>query len=119
MMRIALERSEYELGDIVRGSALWTPEAGESPRAFYVRLGWRTEGRGSAHEATLWEQRVPPTGMPMEIPFAVPFPPDWPPSYDGNLIRVIWELVAGLDVALRGDPTERVVLRLLPRRLPQ
>ena len=117
MMQIALDRYEVELGDVVRGSATWTPEAGESPRAFYVKLRWRTEGRGTPHEATLWEQRATPTGAPPQIPFAVPLPTDWPPSYDGSLIRIIWEVVAGLDIALRADPTEKEVFSVAPRRL--
>ena len=119
MIQIALERYEVELGDVLRGTATWMPEAGESPRTFYVKLRWRTEGRGTTQEATLWEQRATPTGAPIQIPFAVPLPLDGPPSYDGNLIRIIWELVAGLDVAMRADPTETERLVVRARRLAE
>ncbi len=119
MIQIALNQQQFQLGDPVRGTATWTPESGEAPRAFFVTVGWRTEGRGTDHREILWQQRVPPTGMPIQIPFELLLPLDGPTTYNGHMIRIIWEVTAGLDVPLRRDPGEIAVLSVAPRRLPE
>ena len=117
MIQLSIERTQLQLGEAVRGVALWTPEAGENPRHVFAKVLWRTEGRGIVNTATLWEQRVPAAGLPIQIPIDVALPLDGPISYDGNLLRILWEVVVGLDLPMRKDPEERVRLLVLPRSI--
>lgn len=119
MIQLSLNRTQLQLGEAVQGNASWTPESGENPRNFYVKLQWRTEGRGTVNSAIVWEQKVPAMGMPLQIPINASLPVDGPVTYNGNLIRIIWEVIAGLDVAMRQDPVEVQMLTVMPRQLVQ
>lgn len=117
MIQIQIDQEEAMVGERVTGRVLWQPE-GEVPRALTVRVGWRTEGRGSTATGTIWEQRVPSPSAPMQIPFDAAIPLDGPISYDGRLIRILWEASVQLDLPLRADPVERQRFVVWPRPVP-
>jgi hypothetical protein len=95
MLNLTLQQSELRIGDHLTGYVQWT---GNQPaKEIKLIIQWRTEGRGSIDEAKLHAMILPPEGghFSFQIPSTAPY------SYDGQLIRIIWEVksiakIAGL-----------------------
>lgn len=104
------------VGDRVSGHATWRPQTQGSPRELRVSLCWRTEGRGDTDRATVAELRLPIVGGDStSLPFDFTVPPDGPVTYNGKLLRIIWEIVVQLDVAMSRDPRIMEPLVVVPR----
>ena len=87
-------------------------EKGLRARAVRLSLKFSTEGRGDTHQKTLHTFEFPlgDDGR-LDESFVFEVPADAPISYDGSLIRVVWEIEARIDLKLARDPkTERTVL---------
>lgn len=85
-------------------------------RAVRVSLGWFTEGRGDKDHGTVAEAEVPTDqygALAMQVPLWVPG--DSPVSYDGRLIRVLWEIEIRTDTRLAIDPVISVPVLVVPR----
>jgi hypothetical protein len=86
MLNLTLKQSELRIGDRLTGYVQWT---GNQPaKEIKLMIQWRTEGRGSIDEAKLHEMILPPEGgrFSYQIPITASY------SYDGQLIRIIWEV---------------------------
>lgn len=120
MITIQLDETTVSPGARVKGSAVWTPDRQVSPRELRISAEWRTEGRGSTSSGKGGELRFPagPQGFmpPVQLPFELVLPPDGPLSYDGKLIRVIWELVVRVDLPWASDEVARQTLQVVPRQ---
>lgn len=107
------------VGGRVTGQVTWTPESARQPRGIKVMLRWRTEGRGSVDQRVVAETIVPAgqavAGLPMQVPFDLPLPPDGPVSYNGQLIRVIWEVRVEIDEAWAINEKFHAPLVVVPR----
>ena len=83
-------------------------EKPDAIRGIRLELRYFTEGRGSTNSEHL-------SSMVIEIDtsqnaierFEIPVPENAPISYDGQLIRVLWEIKATIDIA-RGSDYNRV-----------
>ena len=106
-------------GAQVAGQVIWTPEGEKQPRGIKVSLRWRTEGRGSTDMLTVAELESPVTvasaGMPVQVPFSLNLPIDGPVSYNGNLIRIIWELCVEIDLPWAFNEQAQQQLIVVPR----
>ena len=117
MIQIDLHDAVVTLGSTVRGQVLWDPSE-KAPDSLTVELRFRTEGRGTEDVGVVAGTERTFTGDPtmtapwMEFEFELPI--DAPVTYDGNLIRVIWEVDARLDVAWARDPKATAELTVLP-----
>jgi hypothetical protein len=84
-----------ELGGWFQGQLIYSPTAGEAGRAdgLRVRLRYRTDGRGDTDRGVVVEQRYPlQAETASSTPFRVPVAPNVPISYDGELIKLRWQL---------------------------
>ncbi|MFM1841715.1 MAG: hypothetical protein RLZZ490_448 [Cyanobacteriota bacterium] len=98
MITLELNQDQFFPGQMVRGDCYW--QAPEETRSCSAKLsiGWRTEGRGDV-EHNWFTQTI--TLVPqMAVPFEWEIPLNVPLSYDGELIRILWEVVV---VSQRGD----------------
>jgi len=81
-------------------------------RAVRLVLRYRTEGRGDTdrQDVSNLELELEPHGG-LNTAFSLPVPPNGPVSYDGRMLRVLYEIEARVDVKLARDPKiERPVL---------
>lgn len=120
---IEIDNDVVEVGATVSGRIQRWPSDGDDNskkigkiQAVRVKVSWRTEGRGDRARATVGEITIPAAEFGQASgSFSVPIPPNSPISYDGSLIRVIWELEARTDRKLARDPKNSYRLLVVPR----
>ena len=121
MITITLDRRDYVVGDRVTGHVLWNPSSQSNPRGIIVMAQWRTEGRGDSTSDIVAELRADagPTGFtpPVQLPFELTLPSDGPISYNGKLIRVIWEIIVRIDLPMALDTRHKEMFYVFPRQL--
>lgn len=108
-LAIKLANDVAEVGGIFRCELKRRPNDGESNengkvRAVRLTLRMRTEGRGSEDRTDYVTEEIPVDEFGMasaKIDLIVPS--NAPISYDGSLIRVLWQIEARTDVALARD----------------
>jgi hypothetical protein len=119
VITITLDRNVLTAGETVAGTATWQPDRPVNPRAIVISAAWRTEGRGDTSRGHAGEVRFPvgPEGFPplVTLPFQFVLPPDGPISYDGKIIRILWELVVRIDLPMAVDETYAVPFQVLAR----
>jgi hypothetical protein len=81
------------LGDTLVGNCQWLPDGKDGKKTAHLLVGWRTEGRGDIDQQTFYETDLEPQ---TPTRFSVQIPLNAPPSYDGELLRIIWEVAVGL-----------------------
>ena len=115
MMRIHLSSEQFEVGSILKGQVTWTPEKESKPRGLRVAMAWRTEGRGNRKEATCGETErtdMAP-GSEVTLPFEFHVPLEGPVSYDGKLMKIIWEIIVQVDLPFARDEIEKKEIRVV------
>ncbi len=107
-----LSRTPLDGGGSVDSSNL--PMGAE--RSIRVALIMRTEGRGDVDQRTIAEVGVELDRFgSASTPFSLRVPPDGPISYDGRLIRVVWEIAAITDRKLAFDKRTSAPVVVVPR----
>ena len=118
MLTIQLDNMTFTVGGRVSGSALWTPNTTVTPRQIRVSAIWKTEGRGDKSTGTADELRLEPGPQgftpPVTIPFALYLPADGPISYDGKILRIMWQIVARIDLPWAKDEIAEQPFRVVP-----
>lgn len=113
MINFNLYSDTLEVGSELKGSCIWTPDTQEKDKALKLTIGWRSEGRGDVDKEILHETEIKPserTYFKCKIPIAGPI------SYDGQLLRIIWEIAIYHPKWLeRKDILETQVFRVIPR----
>jgi len=118
MFFIQINEPYVQVGDTVHGSVEWR-SSGTVPRAIIIAAQWRTEGRGDVSRGKAGEMRAPYdpssplSGVP--IPFAFTIPAEGPVSYDGNMLRIIWEITAQADLPMMPDEKGALAFRVAVR----
>lgn len=122
---IQLESETICPGDLLSGSLIWqSPEGDQVPRKAIASLGWHTEGWGNTDQRTVQKRSFhvdPLHSSSQPIPFAFQIPDNAPITYDGALIRIIWELHVCLywtvlSLPLRKGPQEQTCrIYVVPR----
>lgn len=116
MIRVEIPSGPVEVGATLKGQVTWTPDGDAKPRGLRVTLGWRTEGKGNKKEGTCDETErtdIAP-GSTVTLPFEFHVPIDGPVSYDGKLMRIIWEVMARVDLPFTRDEMEKREIRVVP-----
>ena len=113
MINFYLYSDTLEVGSELKGSCIWTPDTQDKDKPLKLTIGWRTEGRGDVDKEILHETELKAserTYFKCKIPIAGPI------SYDGQLLRIIWEIVVSRSKWLgRKDILETQVFRVVPR----
>ncbi|KAB8139979.1 hypothetical protein F8S13_25860 [Chloroflexia bacterium SDU3-3] len=118
MFFIQINDPYVQVGNTVQGTVEWR-SSGTVPRAIIIAAAWRTEGRGDVSLGKAGELRVPYdpsrplSGVP--IPFAFDIPAEGPVSYDGKMLRIIWEIVAQADLPMMADEKSALAFRVAVR----
>jgi hypothetical protein len=115
MIALSLDRWEVEAGTLLPVRVRWAPDTRKMLCPLVVKVGWRTEGRGDVERETVHEARRAIKGE--ECLISLPIPSEGPLSYDGKLIRIIWEVSAAPEPGDVGEPAPAVsaVFRVVPR----
>lgn len=100
------ERGCFLLGETMEGALVIEAHDRVNCRGVNAELVWCTSGKGDPEEHTIWSSRVhegplEPGSHRYEFRIALP---DGPACYDGELINLVWELRAWVDLAFRRDP---------------
>lgn len=111
---------EIEAGGVVTGRLIVRPDAAVKVQGSSVSLQWRTEGRGDKESRAVATVDLGALGElgPMQersFPFEFRVPEEGPMSYDGKLVRILWEVKAHLDVPWAVDEREAFPVRVIAR----
>lgn len=116
-MNVKFQGEDLETGETLHGVLTWIPEKDGNIKGIAVSFGWRTEGRGdttSDRVATMALAGGPVhAGQAVRCPFALPVPVLAPPSYDGSILRIIWELAIAIDIPWAIDARTTVPVQVL------
>lgn len=111
MIDINLEQTEVEAGGNLAGTLIWQNPENRTPKAASVSIHWYTEGRGTRNYKAAREISLDPeqlmSAKEREIPFSLEIPEDGPISYNGSLIRVIWELEVSISLSVSAASQQR------------
>ena len=109
----------FEPGSALQARVQITPQEQVKHRAIRVAVEWHTEGYGNkdhedalvtflAHDGVL----QPGTPVYQQVSFTLP---DQPWSYAGNLINIVWQVKATIDIAMGKDIEAAQTFILAPR----
>lgn len=119
MIQIRFENETVELGNEIVGQVSVSPNRKQLPKEIEIAAKWRTEGRGERDRGTVgtlspelenltWLTR-------QQFPFRFTIPDNVPISYDGDLIRFLWEVEVKLKFGWLKSQTEMAAFRVLPK----
>lgn len=94
MITIQLEQDVVTVGDRISGHLTYpdTP----IPQQVTIQLYWYTEGRGTRDTGTVQTITLTPKEFDPGYPigFSLDVPSDGPVTYNGSLLRILWEVRA-------------------------
>ena len=106
-------------GDVLRGTVRITPDTDTRCNHLWLRLVWRTEGRGDEDSARAAEldvfQGQLRTGTAGEFPFEFLLPRE-PWSYAGHYVTIVWSIDVDVDVPWAVNARHRQVFICAPDR---
>jgi hypothetical protein len=98
MIHLTLDQHTVAAGHSLSGTLIYqqTSSRQHAPDRTTLELRWYTEGRGTCDRQTIHSLTLNPeklaTGVP--IPFTLKIPDEGPITYNGSLLRIIWEVQA-------------------------
>lgn len=107
MIHIEVLARQFECGDTVIGSCAWAVE--KAPRSVRVMLEYYTEGRGDEDRRAVATKNLTATEEG-DASFEFKLPTGGPVSYNGDLIRVIWQVRVLCDLPWASDSEETAVI---------
>jgi hypothetical protein len=110
-------QNSWPVGGTIQGRVRCLPAEAMKTRGVRVGVRWRTEGRGTtdegfADELVLHEGDLR-AGQEYDWPFELELG-EGPISYEGNLIRIVWEVVVTVDLPWSHDVEEKLSISVLP-----
>jgi hypothetical protein len=91
------------------------PDQASSVRAVRLELWYWTEGRGTKDRRTVSELHYPASdGVQLATRFTLPVPWEVPISYDGDMIRVRWQIRAVVNRSWKTDHSTGVDVVVAP-----
>lgn len=116
-LNVQLQCEDLEVGETLHGVMTWVPEKDGSVKGITMSFGWRTEGRGDTTSGRVSTTALAggpvKAGQAVRCPFALPVPVLAPPTYDGNILRIIWELNIAIDIPWATDARTSVPVLVL------
>ena len=107
MIEVRLDRETVAVGDTLAGTLLWRSPNDKLPNdklptEARVTIGWYTEGRGTRNRLTAREIFLDldrsTSARGFSRPFSLEVPQEGPITYNGALIRIIWELQVHIEM---------------------
>lgn len=122
MIDVHLSSTAIAAGETLSGTLTWNAPNAKVPKKATISIGWVTEGRGTRDRRTVQEVALDPNqlassqGVP--IPFSLQIPPEGPITYNGSLIRIIWEMKVLIDLPglFARDDKQSWQVEVLPRQ---
>ncbi|MEL7034584.1 MAG: hypothetical protein AAFO04_03035 [Cyanobacteria bacterium J06592_8] len=87
MLTIQLQEDLLEVNQLLSGRFYWTGD--KTPKQINLTVSWRTQGRGTVDSETIYSNSF--TELTASD-FSCKLPALGPISYDGQILRVIWEV---------------------------
>jgi hypothetical protein len=100
-------------GDWLEGRCQWFPEPNDRNKKAILTVGWRTEGRGNVDQKVIQELAIQPEES---TSFRCQIPCDAPCSYDGELIRIIWEVKVEIKGRFKSKSTSEIFQVVPPKK---
>ena len=118
MIEVALSQEKVRNGERVTGTVTWRAEGSKTPRKLELICRWRTEGKGDKHQEVIADEAHTELEGRSEavVSFDFPIPLEGPISYDGKLLRIVWEMVANVDLPLARDEHDVKAFTVVPRK---
>ncbi|MGL5081787.1 MAG: hypothetical protein ACRC8A_09900 [Microcoleaceae cyanobacterium] len=117
MIIVELPDDILELGQDLSGNFRWT--GNKPPKAISLKVSWRTEGRGTVDTEAVYTNSF--VGETFSF-FSCKLPALGPISYDGQILRIIWEVTAEAEFSgflgkkvKKREEREVKVFRVIPR----
>ncbi|HUG83007.1 MAG TPA: hypothetical protein VMM13_00500 [Euzebya sp.] len=116
---VSVDRHQVTVGQPVRALIGWQHDG--EPEGVRIELRWYTEGRGDVNAAVVAVHRQTPElgPIPPQIEAVLLVPPGGPASYDGQMIRVRWEVRGIIELKWKRDPSFAVPLVVGPATVAQ
>jgi len=115
MIRLQLKQTQVCPGQIVRGDCYWQTNSDKDFQPATLKVGWRTEGRGDTEKMELFSQQIRLASL-VPVPFEYEIPLSAPLSYDGQLIRIIWEVSVEFKQGILGQKEQdKAIIRVVSR----
>ena len=121
MIEIQLDQTSISVGDELSGSFIWQPTNNKNPRNAKISIRWYTEGRGSRDSQTVNQIKMDSITISSSqgepIPFGMEVPYQSPITYNGSLLRVIWELEVRVGVSgmMPRNDKQKIQFQVNPR----
>lgn len=100
-MQVHLPSAFIEAGRDLKGQFLWQTNRSDLPNDITVSMVWRTEGRGEEDRQVVdsftLEAQDLQTLQGRWLPFTFTVPHPGPITYNGALLRIIWEIQVKVD----------------------
>ena len=110
MIRIALAEQKLRNGEHLKGNVAF--EGSKTPRKLEVVCRWRIEGKGRSREEVVGNAESQGT----VVSFDFEIPKEGPLTYDGKLLRIIWEVAANADLPMARDDNDVATFTVVARR---
>ena len=100
---IRLEQTQLAVGEQLSGTVSWNPaERHQQLKSASLQLRWHTEGRGTRDSHVVYEEELDLDRLASSsfspIPFSARIPEEGPITYNGSLIRILWEVSVSIKV---------------------
>ena len=110
-------RVRFRPGETIRGRVTITPRANIRCEHVYLRLLWRTQGRGDRYQHKIAEEDIfqgtLKKGVPLVREFTLALPQE-PWSYAGTLLHIVWGIEVQVDVRQARDIRTSVSFLMRP-----
>ena len=110
-------RIRFRPGETIQGRVTITPHANIRCEHVYLRLLWRTQGRGDRYQRKIAEEDIfqgtLKKGVPLVREFTLALPQE-PWSYAGTLLRIVWDIEVQVDVRQARDIRTQVSFLMRP-----
>jgi len=116
MIRIALSPETLRNGGRISGNATWRADGTKTPRKIDVICRWRVEGKGKMREEIIDRVERADVATEAVIPFEFDIPHHGPLSYDGKLLRIIWEVAVDVDLPMAFDEHQAQTFTVVARK---
>lgn len=120
---IRLDQTQLTVGEQLSGTVSWNPPDRHQPvKSASLELRWRTEGRGTRDSSVVYKEVLDLDRLASSsfrpIPFSVRIPEEGPTTYNGSLIRILWELTISIKVPglFKRAQKESCLLQVTPRQ---
>ena len=114
MIRIQLKQTQVSPGQMLRGDCYWQTNSDKDFQPATLKIGWRTEGRGNV-DKDQFSQKIKLASL-ISVPFDYEIPLNGPLSYDGQLIRIIWEVSVEFKQGILGQKEQdKAIIRVVSR----